>query len=160
MSNEASSPSGDSQRTPSPRQTDSPRRILVVDDDAFVRQLSTGVLIRSGFQVDAAADGADAWNALQLASYDLLVTDHDMRRLTGVGLIQKVQAAHMALPVILMSAQMPTDELRTLPRLQIDATLRKPFTTGELLGAVRTALRTTDNSCEQIEPPANRAGPL
>ena len=124
----------------------------MVDDDALIRQLSAGVLIRSGYQ-------ADAWNALQLASYDLLVTDHNLRRLTGVGPIQKVQAAHMALPVILMSAAMPTDELSTLPWLQIDATLRKPFTTGELLDAVRTARRTADNSCEQIELPANRADP-
>ena len=132
--------------------TNSPHRILVVDDDIAVRQLSTEVLIHSGYDVDAAQDGAVAWDALQLNSYDLLVTDHNMPKVTGVELVKKVRSARMALPVILASGAMPTEELNQHPWLQLAATLLKPFTGDELLDTVQKVLRTTDGAREQIGP--------
>lgn len=136
-----------------------PRRILVVDDESYIRQLSTEVLLHSGYHVDAAEDGAFAWDALQLNRYDLLVTDNNMCRLTGIGLVKKLHAARMALPVILVSGAMPTDELNRHPWLQIDATLLKPFTTVELLRTVRQVLCATDSAREQINPLVLRAAP-
>ena len=47
-------------------------RILVVEDDRDVRELNTKVLSRSGYEVDAAEDGAAAWQALNTDSYDLM----------------------------------------------------------------------------------------
>src|ERR1700720_4218278 len=78
-----------------------PLRILVVDDDIAIRQLSAEVLIRSGYEVDAAADGAAAWRALNSDSYDLLITDPNVPELTGVELLKKLRAARMSLPVIM-----------------------------------------------------------
>jgi len=46
--------------------TKPPHRILVVEDDTDIRQLNTEVIIGAGYQVDAAEDGAVAWDALQL----------------------------------------------------------------------------------------------
>ena len=129
-----------------------PRRILVVDDESYIRQFSAEVLRYSGYQVDAAEDGVLAWDALQLNSYDLLVTDNSMCRLTGIGLVKKLRAARMALPVIMVSGAMPTDELKRHPWLQIDATLRKPFSTVELLRTVRQVLHATAGAGEQIDP--------
>src|SRR5580658_9463351 len=89
-------------RTTNPRQ-----RILVVEDDADIRRVNTEVLIYSGYQVDAAEDGAAAWDALQLNQYDLMVTDNDMPKVTGVELIQKLQTARMAVPVIMATGTSP-----------------------------------------------------
>lgn len=116
------------------------QRILVVDDDADIRRLNTEVLAGSGYQVDAAADGAVAWNILQLNRYDLLLTDHDMPKVTGVELLKKLRAAHMTMPVILASGTIPTKELSRHPSLQMDAMLLKPYTPDELLAAVRKVL--------------------
>jgi two-component system OmpR family response regulator len=124
---------------PNPR-----HRILVVDDDADIRRLNTEVLTFSGYKVDAVADGAFAWDALQLNSYDLLLSDHDMPNLTGVGLLKKLRAAHMALPFILISGTIPTKELSQHPWLQIDDTLLKPYTPDELLATVEKVLYATD----------------
>jgi|SRR5690349_11594882 len=115
-------------------------RILVADDDGSMRQLITKVLGMLGHQVDAAEDGLIAWGALQRHSYDLLVTDCDMPRVSGVELVKKVRAARMALPVILVSGLMPNEELRRLPDLQLAATLNKPFTGDELVATVCQAL--------------------
>ncbi|MGA2604687.1 MAG: response regulator [Verrucomicrobiia bacterium] len=121
-------------------QTNPPNRILLVDDDASIRQLSAKVLIRSGYQVDAAEDGEAAWKALHAANYDLLITDQTMPKLSGVELVKKLRVAQMNLPVVLVSAALPTEELDRHPWLQIAATLLKPFTGEELLKTVQAAL--------------------
>ena len=115
-------------------------RILVVDDDRDLRLLSADVLVGSGYQVDTAADGADGWEALHTKSYDLLITDNSMPKLSGVELVKKLRSAHMALPVILASGAMPTEELDRHPWLQLAATLVKPFSTGQLLETVNEVL--------------------
>ena len=128
------------------------QRILVVEDDDDVRRANTLALTGSGYQVDAAEDGAAAWDALQRNNYDLVVTDNDMPKVTGVELIQKVQAARMALPVIMATGAMPAEEF-TRHRLQPPAmTLLKPYTFVELLVAVKKVLRSASNSLGRRAP--------
>jgi DNA-binding response OmpR family regulator len=133
-------------------------RILVVDDDASVRQVIAETLIRCGYHVDAAEDGAAAWKTLQLRNYDLLVTDNNMPRVSGVDLVRKLRSARMALPIILVSGMMPTEELNRYPWLQLAATLAKPFTSDELAVAVGDALRATSDRAHIARPPANGPG--
>jgi len=135
-----------------------PHRILVVDDDGDIRRLNTEALTYSGYQVDAAGDGAAAWDTLQSNSYDLLITDNNMPKLSGVELLKKLHAARMAVPVIMASGTMPKEEFIRYPWLQPAATLPKPFTGEELLGTVREVLRATHSACEPIEPPPTSRG--
>ena len=102
-------------------------RILVADDDAEVRQVNADVLRRFGYRTETAADGAAAWEALQANSYDLLITDNNLPKVSGVELVKKVRSAHMIMPVILASAASPAEELDRIPRLHAVATLIKPF---------------------------------
>jgi DNA-binding response OmpR family regulator len=138
---------------PTGTQFQSPRhRVLVVDDDDDTRSLNTEVLVCSGYKVDTAADGAIAWETLQLNTYDLLLTDHDMPNLTGFELLKKLRAARMSLPVILISGTIPTDELSRHPWLQIEATLRKPYAPDELLATVEKVLYATDGIAGRTAP--------
>lgn len=142
------------------RQPNSRQRILVVDDDAMIRRLNTEVLSCHGYQVDAAEDGANAWDAIQENNYDLLVTDHQMPKVTGVDLLKKLHAARLALPVILATGTFPHDELAAHPWLQIDAALLKPYTVGELLTTVKNVLYATTTEEEQFAAPPNWRGEL
>jgi DNA-binding response OmpR family regulator len=121
-------------------QTNPPHRILVVDDEAIVRGFIAGLLGRSGYDVDAAEDGADAWEALQVKHYDLLITDNNMPKVSGVELLQRLHDAHTAMPVIMATGTFPEEELTESPWLQPFATLLKPFTIAELLEKVRVFL--------------------
>jgi DNA-binding response OmpR family regulator len=123
-------------------QPNPPNRILLVDDDVTVRELSAKVLIRCGYEVDTAEDGEDGWNALHATSYDLLITDHKMPRLSGVDLVKKLRSARIHLPVVLASAVLPAEELNQNPWLHLAAILLKPFTVGELLETVKAVLFT------------------
>lgn len=126
-------------------------RILVVDDDDCIRQFNTEVLTHSGYQVDAAEDGAAAWNNLQCKSYDLLITDNRMPKVSGVELLRKLHAARMTLPVIMVSGTLPTEEFTRCPWLQPAATLLKPFTALQLLETVEKVLHATESIREQSE---------
>jgi DNA-binding response OmpR family regulator len=122
-------------------QASPPHRILVVDDEPLIRHLNTQVLIDSGYHVDAAEDGAVAWDTLQVTRYDLLVTDNDMPAMSGVELIKKLHAARVALPVIMATGSSPKEEFTRYPWLQPAATLLKPYTVVEFLGTVKNVLR-------------------
>ena len=74
-----------------------------------------------------------------------------MPNVSGVDLVKKVRSAHMTLPVILASGDLPTRELARNPWLQPVATLAKPFTGEELLGTVKKVLREADRAREQTE---------
>ena len=121
-----------------------PRRILVVDDDADIRQLNSEVLIGHGYQVDAVESGVAAWRSLLAKNYDLLVTDNNMENGSGVELLTKLHAARKALPTIMATGR-PPRELTDYPWLQPTALLIKPFTTEEFLEKVQEVLRGSDD---------------
>jgi DNA-binding response OmpR family regulator len=135
--------------------TNPPERILVVDDDADIRQLNTEVLTESGYQVDAAEDGVAAWQALNRSNYDLLIADINMPIVTGLELVKKLRSEDMMLPVILVSGTIPTEELEQHPWLQIQATLLKPYTLAELFKTVKEVLVAANVEREQNTLPLN-----
>jgi DNA-binding response OmpR family regulator len=116
------------------------RRVLLVGADARIRRLSAQVLTRSGYQMDAAEDGEEGWEVLHARSYDLLITDNNLPRLTGLELVKKLRFARMTLPVIMASESSGTEELNRNQWLQFAAVLLKPFTTDKLLVTVEEVL--------------------
>ena len=81
------------------------KRILVVDDSITVRELERQLLQSRGFTVDVAVDGMDGWNAVRGSLYDLIVTDVDMPRMDGIGLVSLIKAdpARREIPVVIVS---------------------------------------------------------
>jgi two-component system, chemotaxis family, sensor histidine kinase and response regulator WspE len=81
------------------------KRILVVDDSITVRELERQLLQARGFLVDVAVDGMDGWNAVRGTEYDLVVSDVDMPRMDGIGLVTLIKAdpARKDIPVVIVS---------------------------------------------------------
>ena len=81
------------------------KRILVVDDSITVRELERQLLQGRGYAVDVAVDGMDGWNAIRSGDYDLVVTDVDMPRMDGIGLVSLLKAdpARRETPVVIVS---------------------------------------------------------
>jgi DNA-binding response OmpR family regulator len=144
-------------------ETNPPPRILVVEDDDDIRMLNTEALLHSGYRVDAAEDGAVAWEALQLNDYDLLITDNQMPNVSGVELLYKIHAARIKLPTILVTGAPPTEELKRHPWMKVEAMLLKPFTFEEFLTTVKGILHrvqghaakpATSSPYQQNQPPS------
>jgi two-component system, chemotaxis family, sensor histidine kinase and response regulator WspE len=79
-------------------------KILYAEDEPSVRDLSIRALAREGYSVIGAADGEEAWDTLRSEPFDLLVTDNNLPRMTGLDLVAKARAAGIHIPVILASS--------------------------------------------------------
>jgi DNA-binding response OmpR family regulator len=152
---------GETTGAPVECQTGPTRRILVVEDEPDIRRLSAEVLENAGYEVDTAEDGKAGWEALHAVShapesYALLITDHDMPGLSGLDLVKKLRAAHMALPVIVATGTLPTEDLiNRYPWLEPAAALDKPYSIEQLLETVKALLRPTDVARLEGSPPPN-----
>jgi two-component system OmpR family response regulator len=81
------------------------RRVLVVDDDARARTAVARLIEEEGFEAGVAADGEEASALLASWHPDLVVTDLNMPRLDGRGLVQRVRSVLPGTPVIVISAR-------------------------------------------------------
>jgi DNA-binding response OmpR family regulator len=81
------------------------RRILVVDDDPRSRAAVAHLLAEEGYDATVAADGEEASGLLASWHPDLVVTDLEMPRLDGRGLLERVRRLQPGTPVIVLSAR-------------------------------------------------------
>jgi two-component system sensor histidine kinase and response regulator WspE len=81
------------------------KRILVVDDSITVRELERQLLEGRGYAVDVAVDGVDGWNAVRAGDYHLVISDVDMPRMDGIGLVRSIKqdARLKSIPVVIVS---------------------------------------------------------
>jgi CheY-like chemotaxis protein len=115
--------------------------ILYAEDDVALRRVSTLTLTGSGYLVTPVEDGLHAWEALHAGHYDLLITDNDMPRLTGLELATKARLEGVAVPIIMASGSLQCLAGTDREWLHLAATLSKPFTTEKLLATIKQVLR-------------------
>lgn len=114
--------------------------ILVVDDDAQIRELVVGFLAGNGFRAAGAGDGAAMRQALETTKFDLVVLDLMLPGDDGLTLCRRLRA-NSGLPVIMLTAK--GDEADRIAGLETGADdyLAKPFNPRELLARIRAVLR-------------------
>ena len=116
-------------------------RIVVVEDEYAVRMVAERSLTSQGYRVVTASDGFEALDILARGgTFDLLVVDVVMPRMTGPQLVEKVSVLYPSLRILYMSGYTP-DEVMRHGILAGEATLlQKPFTADSLANAVRREL--------------------
>lgn len=121
-------------------------RILIVDDDRFLRRLLQASLTRAGHEVLEAADGQSAWEQLQHAAVRLVITDWLMPGLDGPALIRRIRAANFPgyTYIILLTAKGSKDDVVDGLEAGADDYLTKPFDPGELRARVAIGERILD----------------
>lgn len=114
--------------------------ILIVDDDAEIRDLLGRFLARHGFRVDTAADGRAMARLMETARFDLVVLDLMLPGEDGLSLCRGLRA-RSTLPIIMLTAiGEETDRIVGL-EMGADDYLAKPFNPRELLARIRAVLR-------------------
>jgi CheY-like chemotaxis protein len=116
------------------------RRILVVDDETYVRDLLARVLKRRPYDVDLAADADEALGLLAEHHYDLLLTDVVMPGMDGFELLRLVKAAYPQMTVIVLTGYARKQSISDFLLYGADDYLSKPFQVQTLLEAVDRAL--------------------
>jgi two-component system, chemotaxis family, sensor histidine kinase and response regulator WspE len=81
------------------------KRVLVVDDSITVREVERKLLENQGYEVEIAVNGMDGWNALRTGHFDLVISDVDMPRMTGIELVSQIKnhSGLKSIPVIIVS---------------------------------------------------------
>ena len=129
----------------------SPDHVLVVDDDAEIRNLLREYLEKNGLRVTLAADGRQMWRALDHASPDIVVLDLMLPGDDGLTLCRNLRA-RSSLPVIMLTARgEETDRIIGL-EMGADDYLAKPFNPRELLARLKSVLRRTRALPENLQP--------
>jgi CheY-like chemotaxis protein len=118
-------------------------RILVVDDEAPIRYLIVMALRNAKHAVMEADNGQEALDTLGREMFDLVISDIQMPKLDGVGLVQAIRCKYPSLPLVIMSGgdrNSLADRFSAVQKLGVQMVLSKPFTGKQLLAAVDAVL--------------------
>ena len=130
--------------------------VLVVDDDASVRQLVDDYLGRNDFRVSGVESGAQLLTALRAQVVDLVLLDLRLRAEDGMQLLRALRAESQIPIIILTGRSEEADRVMGL-ELGADDYLTKPFSPRELLARIRTVLRRAHAGQEAHGAPVCRA---
>ena len=115
-------------------------RILVVDDEASIRDLLSKTLALAEYDVDAAPDGRSALERMRLYPYDLLIADLKMPGMDGLAVIREAKRYKPDLPVIIITGFSTESSAIEAVNLGVAGYLTKPFRVPQVLSAAAKAL--------------------
>ena len=115
-------------------------RILVVDDSDTTRQIEKTILEGAGFLVDTAYDGLDGLDKAKSKVYDLILTDKDMPRMTGLVLLDNLRRMdeYKDSPVVVITADESPEVIHEFEQLRANAIITKSeFERGKLISTIK-----------------------
>lgn len=115
-------------------------RVLVVDDEASIRDLLSKTLALAEYDVDTAPDGRSALERLRLYPYDLLIADLKMPGLDGLSVIREAKRLKSDLPVIIITGYSSETAAIEAVNLGVSGYLTKPFRVPQVLAAAAKAM--------------------
>lgn len=115
-------------------------RVLVVDDEASIRDLLSKTLALAEYDVDLAPDGRAALDRLRMIPYDLLITDLKMPGVDGLTVIREARRLKADLPVIIITGFSNEASAIEAVNLGVSGYLTKPFRVPRVLAAAAKAL--------------------
>ncbi|CAB4627632.1 unannotated protein [freshwater metagenome] len=118
-------------------------KILVVDDEASVREMVSDALSLAGYKTRTAIDGFDATQILKSEDFQLLVTDVNMPKIDGYELVERLRAKGNQIPVVFLTARSEKPDIARGFRSGADDYISKPFGIEELTLRVGAILRRT-----------------
>jgi excisionase family DNA binding protein len=115
-------------------------RVLVVDDEASIRDLLAKTLALAEYDVDVAPDGRSALERMRLYPYDLLIADLKMPGMDGLAVIREAKRYKADLPVIIITGFSTESSAIEAVNLGVAGYLTKPFRVPQVLAAAAKAL--------------------
>ena len=115
-------------------------RVLVVDDEASIRDLLAKTLALAEYDVDVAADGRSALERMRLYPYDLLIADLRMPGMDGLTVIREAKRYKADLPVLIITGYSTEQSAIEAVNLGVAGYLTKPFRVPQVLAAAAKAL--------------------
>lgn len=134
-------------------------RILVADDDAWIRSLLVRVLADAGHCTHSATNGTDALSRLSSGGYDLAILDVQMSGMSGVEITRRYKQNHGNTPLVVLTADATPETAAQCYEAGVSVLLTKPVRVDELLRAVGAFARTTERTAVHMHVPASDTVP-
>ena len=115
-------------------------RVLVVDDEASIRDLLSKTLALAEYDVDTAADATIALDRMRTGAYDLMIADLKMPGMDGLALIRQAKRIKADMPVIIITGFSTESSAIEAVNLGVAGYLTKPFRVPQVLAAAAKAL--------------------
>ncbi len=112
-------------------------RVLVVDDEAYIRDLIRDTLRSRQYEVGTASNGSEALDVLSRGTYDLLVTDVVMPGMNGLDLVKQVRRQHPRVRIIVLTGFPRSADIGDFLAEGVDDFLSKPFRANDLVTVIR-----------------------
>lgn len=116
-------------------------KLLLAEDTADMNRAITAILTHQGYEVDSVLDGQDAYDHIMSDSYDALILDIMMPKMSGMEVLEKIRARNIVTPVLMLTAKAEVDDRVAGLDAGADDYLTKPFAMKELLARVRSMTR-------------------
>ncbi len=116
-------------------------KALVVDDSAVMRKVLIGALGRANItDVDQAADGQEAVNAVESADYNLILMDWNMPNMLGIDAVRAIRASGKTMPIIMVTTE--AEKSRVIDALKAGANnyIIKPFEPATIVSKIQETL--------------------
>lgn len=126
------------------------RSILIVDDEASMREFLAILLGREGYRTESAADAGEALARLEERTFDLIISDVRMPGLSGIELLEQVKRSWPDTAVLIMTAYSAVEDAVAAMKQGACDYIAKPFKVGELTTLVRNALEKHDLKRENV----------
>ena len=115
-------------------------KILIVDDEASMREFLSILLEREGYTPETATNSKDALNCLSEKEYELVISDVNMPGLDGIGLLEKIKICSPDTPVMMITAFSTTEQAVEAMKHGAYNYISKPFKVDEIKLLVRNAI--------------------
>lgn len=136
----------------------SQKTILLIDDEADLRQLVKIALKSRGYLVETAGNGLEGLEKLRTVKPELIILDMNMPKMGGLEFYQKICVnGHPEHPVLVLTARANMEHL--FRELNIDGFMAKPFEVDDLLGEVDTIIRSKAGGGARTAAPGVADGP-
>src|SRR4051794_14420933 len=139
------------------RSRDVDTRILLVEDDPSIREVTAIGLGAAGFAVTTSADGVEGLERFRSEPFDLVLLDVMLPRLDGYEVCRQIRRTS-TVPVVMLTARADTMDVVVGLEAGADDYVRKPFEVPELIARIRAALRRAGRLPDETD--ALQLGPL
>jgi len=125
-------------------------RLLLIEDDAALRQGLARQLEAEGYRVDQAADGAEGLFLAQEYPFDLAIVDLGLPKVNGLTIVQRLRAAGRAIPLLILTARGSWQDKVAGLEAGADDYVVKPFEYPELAARVKALLRRSIKAASEV----------
>lgn len=118
------------------------QKILLVEDDDFLREVYESGLTEAGYQIDTAVDGEQAYAKMKQGGWDLILCDILIPKMTGIEVVKKLKSENVVLPKIVFLTNLDqSPQLNETKLLGYEHLIKSDMNPGEFLEKVKAFLK-------------------